>query len=110
MTFKSGGSGGNVAHYHSGEQLLLAGKSGVNGRLAGAGEAGDLIHAGAGQSAFQKDPPGGIQNAGVYLTGQFPRRSPNAHGTAPADPHFLRWHRAHGAILTRSRLHPAGPP
>lgn len=78
MVVEPGDAGVDVAAHDCRKQRLLAGKAGINGRLAGAGQACDFIHAGASKPALKKYAARGIQDTGVYLSGAFARRPPRS--------------------------------
>jgi hypothetical protein len=78
MVVEPSDAGVDVAAHDCRKQRLLAGKAGINGRLAGAGQACDFIHAGASKPALKKYAARGIQDTGVYLSGAFARRPPRS--------------------------------
>jgi hypothetical protein len=100
--------GSNALHHDGGEQRLLFGKAGVNGRLAGTGARGDLIHTGTSQPPFKKDAARRIEDAGLYLAGELARRASRADRTATSGAPLRRCHPGHRSIFTFARPSSAG--
>jgi hypothetical protein len=70
--------------YDRREQRLLAWKSGVDGRLSGAGGLGDFVDARALEAAFEKHMARRIEDSLLDLAGMFARRAAAAnHGARP---------------------------
>src|ERR1700724_1166894 len=78
MAFEARPGGGNVVQHDGRKQRFLVGEPRVDGRLAGAGDAGNLVDASAGKAALEKHAAGGAEDALIDLACGFPRRTADA--------------------------------
>jgi hypothetical protein len=81
----------------------------MDGRLAGAGQACDLVDAGAGEPVFEKNLLGGVQDPLVDLSSASPGRSADAHEAALAGD-FSGHRTLHACAISLFYLHNRPPP
>jgi hypothetical protein len=101
VAFESGSHPRNIAHHDGGKECHLVGKARIDRRLPGASNIGDLVDAGARESAFDKRAAGSIENALIHLPGELPPRPADAAGLAgpaPTRPLFSTRNVSHGDL------------
>src|SRR5262249_14360249 len=76
--------GGHVLHHHGGEERLLVGEAGIDGRLPGTRYPGNLINTGAVEAAFEKGATGRVENPTFYFSGELSGRAADADRMSPS--------------------------